>query len=742
MGIARLLGIALCAVTAVRTCADTTRTGFDVRSFGARGDGRTDDTAAIRAAVDEAYTNQAPHIEVGRNRYSSYSAYDAPVREVFFPKGRYLVSDTITSVRAVVLRGEPGTEIRMTDASKHIFYFHRGYRCRVSGIKFYGGAMALRFWTQNHDTANLVVRDCEFHDTSAAAIECLSHANKARAPVPPYYSGEKTLFYNSTLMTVENCAFDNCRQALDVFGDGMLIRDCRITAPAVAGSVFRIGGRFHAYGLDVTVRRDENLRQSVFETYENGGQIDVCDSVFRTDTGKGICTFDSHLKPTSIGACVSLENLTVESGARPADSPLVIESGTSPNIVKIAGMKETGAKRETPIHFVGGRDGKTLADIRKWPRFSVERSYSCAVTKDAAPRLTMPSTPERKQGVVVQAVDCGVDLDPETDDTAAVRRAFAEAARHTNATIVFPGTWMKLSDTVDVPDGTVVTAEGLAGFRLAERAKDVFRATGFADVRFSNLHVAGGRHAVALRAAAAGKPAFARFDDCLFSDAASYAVQATVGDGTGDRRRDLTVILSGGVGYTAKMYRGNGTAWIDRFWHSMTPEGPGELKESVGYENRGVLVLRDLLGVPMTFDGMMEMSETPIVTAPKYTGDFRWVDNFGDFISLYVRYGGEWGGVTPVYSHGDGRVLLKGGFAWFENRMVQRYPVLADRPDACLRLSGMSFSPSLGEDVVFAWRDSKGVIRPTTGQDLTSYFPQNRASSARNVTRNAREWDL
>ena len=731
------------------TVAVTGWAGLNVRDFGAKGDGVTDDTAAIRAAVvAAAKENAAMRVRIG-HRCTGVGVGDGPLRAIVFPKGVYKVSDTVLVARDMVLRGEDGATVVMADSKKDIFYCHGAFRCRVSGLTFRGGAMQLRFWTQNNDTANVTVRGCRFEDSSDSAVECLSYSyttngqTKALSPYlvkdgnpvrNPLYDGVRGGFPNSTLVTVEDCSFTNCRRAVDEGGDGAVVRNCTIvSAPYAEGGALRFCNRTHVYGVDVTVKRDRRLSQCAIETRH--GLLDVTDSTFRTDDGSGVCTVRSSMKPAYAPSYVNLENVTVESGADEEDAPLVVERGTSPNMIRIAGIDEKGHRHASPLLFVGGRDEEVLKDIRHFKGVSLEQTYVIEIAENARRRPALPRAPERKgKRTVLRAVDFGLDRDIRTDDTEAVKGLFAAAAERGNADIVFPETWIDLSETIDVPDGVLVTSEGTAGFRMTDESKDIFRVRSFSDIRFSNLTFEGGRHAVAMHAADRGfvqkalgfGKAYASFTDCFFGDHASYAVVAIAGDGTEDRRGDFDLVMSGGVVFTAKAYRGNGTAWDDRRWTEILPEATGKLSGSVAWENRGVLVMRDMLGVPMQVSGMIKMSETPVFKEVEI-GDFRWVDNFGDFISLYTRYGGEWGGVTPVYNYGAGRVSIEGGFAWFENRMAHQYPVLADSPTAKLRLSCVGFSPNLrGNPIQFAWRDKNGQVRPTEDQKISCFVPGNK----------------
>ena len=734
---------------AAAVAADTVAgSPLNVRDFGAKGDGCCDDTPAIRAAVSEAARlNASMRIRFG-SRCSKGGIGDGPLREVLFPKGNYRLTGTVLAARDMVLRGEDGATITMDDQSKDVFYFSSAFRCRVTGLSFVGGAVQLRFWTANNDSANLTVRNCSFRDSSGSAVECLSYSYKTNGqrralapyvakdgvPVPnPLFDGERGGFPNSTLLTVEDCVFENCRRAVEETCDGAVIRKCRILSAAHAeGGVLKIADRLHAYGLDVTIRRDRRLSQCVFEV--GRCLLDVTGSRFRTDDGSGVCTVRSSMKPGYVASYVNLEDVTVESGSGDEDAPIVIERGTSPNMIRVAGLVEKGNWHASPIHYVGGRNEKDLADARYFKGLPVERTYSTEISENARRRPSPPAAPKRSGAeTVLRAVDFGVDLDIRTDDTEAVKRLFAAADGVENVKVVFPGTWINLSETVDLPGRVAVTAEGTAGFRIGDETKDIFRVRAFSDVRFSNLMFEGGRHSIAMQAADRGAfgrifgfgRGYASLTDCFFGDAASYAVVATSGDGKEDRRKDFDLVMDGGVAFTAKVYSGNGSAWDDRRWTEILPEARGPISASVAWENRGVLVMRDMLGVPMSVSGMVSMRDVPVFKEVE-TGDFRWVDNYGVFVSMYTRFGGEFGGQTPVYNYGSGRVSIDGGYAWFENRMTHQYPVLADSPSALLRVSCVGFSPNLrGNPIQFAWRDKSGNVKPTDTQRISLYFPLN-----------------
>ena len=100
-------------------------TALNVRDFGAKGDGITDDTAAIQAAFN-AVKAQETFVLAGHSELPEWGGHGGVggYGKVFFPAGTYLISDTIVfDKRKVLVEGEDGTVIRQTNPAKDIFYF-------------------------------------------------------------------------------------------------------------------------------------------------------------------------------------------------------------------------------------------------------------------------------------------------------------------------------------------------------------------------------------------------------------------------------------------------------------------------------------------------------------------------------------------------------------------------------------------------------------------------------------------
>jgi polygalacturonase len=83
-----LLLLALFSGSALASPPDTRSTSFNVKEFGAQGDGRADDTKALQAAFDAAANKTWSEQPPG-------SAYFISIATVFIPAGKYLITETI-----------------------------------------------------------------------------------------------------------------------------------------------------------------------------------------------------------------------------------------------------------------------------------------------------------------------------------------------------------------------------------------------------------------------------------------------------------------------------------------------------------------------------------------------------------------------------------------------------------------------------------------------------------------------
>lgn len=186
-------------------CLGTTGsdTAVSVRDFGAKGDGRTDDTEAIRAAF-------AASVKQRRGgRYGKHGMYYNTFPVVVFPSGKYVVSDTI-EVRVKTVRGEGTPSILQRTEGKDIFHYPSSWHGTIEGLTFLGGQMQLNLGNRNLDKGHFVIEKCKFYHSTGPAIL--------------FREGS-----NSTFLIVRDCIIAACRQALVSHTDWTTLRDTWIS---------------------------------------------------------------------------------------------------------------------------------------------------------------------------------------------------------------------------------------------------------------------------------------------------------------------------------------------------------------------------------------------------------------------------------------------------------------------------------------------------------------------------------
>ena len=168
---------------------------INVKTFGARGDGKTDDTAAIQKAADAA-------VKAQRNIFDN--------RSLYFPAGTYRLNGQIT-LRNISLRGTDAV-IAQKDKNAISFYYTDFWSVRVTGLTFNGGKGHVSVINDNTDKSLFFVDNCRFFHCSGSALTTRHGAQ-------------------SVLFTVKNCEFIRCMSAVDSDSDWTVIRDVWIMNP-------------------------------------------------------------------------------------------------------------------------------------------------------------------------------------------------------------------------------------------------------------------------------------------------------------------------------------------------------------------------------------------------------------------------------------------------------------------------------------------------------------------------------
>lgn len=699
---------------------------FNVRDFGAVGDGVHDDTAAITAAGKAAQAHD--------DRLKTNFEADGPHAAVVFPAGTYRLADTVFLGRCAHFRALGDVTLKMDDPTKDILYLHRNSRTRLEGLKFKGGRNQVNQATLNFENASLCVRGCLFEGASSNAIKSISRrlqssqrtniggaenaigefqpdAKGAFCFNPEYPVGKP--YNNSTFILVEDCTFDNCAHAMDFHSDGTVVRNCTVRQPATPGAAFRFTTNAHFYGLDVTVARDTGLSQSVFEAYGSTFAA-IEDSTFRTADGRGVPLVDSAIRTVFIPGSLILRNCAVELGA--GDAIVRCRENTCPGILAMDRVRETSGR---PVRAVAFEKDLTEAQLhesnKRFDHVPIEKVYNFTfgglspnVSTDAGPVFArfvrpfptdLPKPPIARKplrirtGRVLKAEDFGVDADRKTDDTAAMERFVAALSAEPGSVGLLPGEWITVSRPVVLNGDFALVGSATAAFEQKDSAAPLFRVANGAKVTLRGIFLMNGRHLVKYDEDVARETEIV-VDNCFgFNtyrwdklDGACFHVVAR------EHPANVSLTVTGGSYYQPLLYRGNARALMDGFWFRCwsRPAEDSPLTESTTMVNLqgGVLRAVDILGVPCTLRrwGWAASNDSK---RPK--GDFRWVDNYGTFHSEFFRYGGEYGGLVPVYAYGDAQTYVEGSFSEFKAFSCRQSLVYSDGDGCRSRVFGTLF---------------------------------------------------
>ncbi|MFH0796765.1 MAG: glycosyl hydrolase family 28-related protein [Candidatus Omnitrophota bacterium] len=189
-----------------------TEGNLNVKRFGAKGNGKTDDTRAIQKTLDEAsqavLTRQDTHDIPYPNGIPSRCGYHyhSTGPEVFFPPGHYVISEPILPRKALALRGEGHPWIEQKDNKQDIIYCEESIRQSFAGLAFHGGRTHLNLGNSNEDNGQIRIEDCKFYGSKATAIQVRKNSN-------------------STVLLVLGCQIVGCEQAVVSWNDITHIRD-------------------------------------------------------------------------------------------------------------------------------------------------------------------------------------------------------------------------------------------------------------------------------------------------------------------------------------------------------------------------------------------------------------------------------------------------------------------------------------------------------------------------------------
>lgn len=743
-------------------------TGYavNVRDFEAKGDGESDDTAAFQKALDAAFVE--------------YTESNLPksLPEVVVPAGTYRLTGTLVFRNALVLRGEGDAVLQLNSPEKDLLY-GAGRFALISGLTFRGGAHQLRFWTDNMDGSCFDIMNCRFENSSKAAVECncLALRDPARdekklEKLPPWRLKKvgdlyeltpvelqgASGFFNSTKLTVEDCTFVDCAEAVDCTADGVTIRRTRVIGGENTLSAFRLGTRAFLYDLDILLKRNEKLPQAA--VLYRSGILEMTDSIVKSVDGKGFPLVRNLLEKSGgyLGGSMLLQRIRTCSGNSPENALVYSEFGCVPQILIVQDVTETSGvnaavfRSAVPLNEAA-LDRSIPPAYLYGSRFVREESFAFSFENNSGLDETLPDvltafvrklqeklparipSPEvpRFVGEVFSAEAFGIGREESPEDEANLKKLFDAARRSSDCTVILPGRDIRISETLDVPSDIHVTAAGCCHLIGEDPEKAIFSIMNPEKVLFSNLIFSQGRNAVKVTSDE-DRAGLVVLRKCSGYDLIGAAVEMYSGPKKILEEPRMRLYFDGGLWVTPLIYEGNANALIDDLWvenklhnHRITTPIPAS---SVVFINYGWLELADMLGVPLALRKGPRSGIAPAGTIP---GDHRWIDNHGVMICRHNRFGGEFGGMTTVYHYGTAKTRIYGGSSWYNNDYSYRTLGIADRPDPDFAAVGVIVSPFINykpaPGLVCQVTEEKTLI-PVAGVVLDDIVPCKKAVPA------------
>ena len=727
---------------------------FNVLDFGAVGDGKTDDTAAIQKALN--------HISfrIKLKRFQTEDGWkkghpETFVDELVFPDGIYRISRTLYVKGSIVMRGKGKTVIQMTDPKQDIIYLDYYRRAVFRNIELRGGKRQIVSWSRNWNASSVFVEDCVFRDSADSALHNRSRRFKPANPkakvelVPPYdvvmgnevpkltprdVLGPDTMpYYSSNIIYVCNSRFLNCIRAFELDNDGTLIDQCHIVAnPETEGPIILEGVGLAPNQLLIqrTLFEAPATKKTQYWIRHEGFFISCRDCEFRSEKPMLLLDQDTpKIKSPAYSGVVSITRCKFNSARNPFNA--IVRHHRAPNIFTFIGNM---GKEQTDLAQWLFKPTKKYLDNDTFPGkhrglfWDLSCKYQLLIAGNKGINVNVPdglkpfmkevppevgqaprrsTTPKPEFKGVIFAKDFGVKADGISDDSEAFRRALAAAAKK-RCEVVLPAGYILLKSTVTLPPYTSLRGEGMPVIQGEKRdAYDLFNIPEAGDIRFDSLIMRNGKRFI--NGSLTGKSRLFRLTNCVFYDSGPVSVLLK---NKGGKKNRCEFIMTG------SLWNGSGSidseaefnevnlCWLsNNYW--MDDEGMFKLRG-------GELVMNMGFTVPyITKNQRRRNTVTGEEKIWKKGTDPRWIDNYGGNIQLYdCRGGGEAGGYCMIRQCAPGgTVLMEGGYDYFYNKETTHCLFYAaSAPDRAVfaGVGGYPISKIAGVEIQ-VWNKAPGV---------------------------------
>lgn len=706
--VARLAGALLLGFF---SCAAQAGLRIDVRDFGAKGDGLTDDSDAVQKALDKA----ASYLAAEQARFW----WQVSMPEVVVPEGTYRISRPLLGRRAVTFvgcaaseGGRPKATLAFDDGVEVGLYLERAFRCTVRNLRFRGGVSHLAFWTANDDTAAVLVEDCVFENAVRESVWTEAWRDKpwgslgdvqtqqtAAHDVAPFdvsrdADGRPVLTRvarrhvsgNSTRFSFRNCAFVDCGAVYRGACDGSYFShiDFRSSRPQVlpvwqVGSIVRMAditvraalpeGYTNAWieaaspNIDVTRFRAESTTRRGAPLFANAGKIpaedmwgespsvnfeDCC--VDAADSPKGALLVFRNSEPTILAVrnCRERRNRPI----RLFDFALPLQSTN--DLSRSLCWGDVLPARLTHRWLIDGNGASVSANVPEILVPCLERPVPASAVARFPALDGAAADPCKGPFETLSSEDFGLTLDAfETDATDKLQRLFDAAEKLSNPRVLLPGRTIQTTRAIRIPRKVQVVGCGRSIIRAVSNdhpvllVKDGKRPLA---IGFDNVGLANG----SLALAADGEGAI------FFRNG---VVVRNRGFRLARRGKPLSLDVWDSVVYSPRFVEADGAdVRLKDSWAHFLPEGGCA---SMFLVRGGTLRCESVLGVPVVGGDPFRNGRLPSLAADEFAF---WIRNEGGVVrTRNFRFGAEFGGLSVLDQYGAGAALLETSYASFVN---------------------------------------------------------------------------
>ncbi|KAH9887450.1 putative Exo-beta-1,3-glucanae [Xylariomycetidae sp. FL2044] len=413
----------------------------NVKDFGAQGDGRTDDTKAIQAAISSG----------DRCGPGSCNSSTTTPATVYFPSGTYLVSDSIVNYYYTMLVGNPNCMPIIKASSNFTSRFLLDGNQYQDSTGSLGWVATNVFWTQ---VRNLVI---DMTSVSPSVAVCGIHWAVSQAT-----SLQNIIFKMSTAPGtlhegiyveagsggfVSDLEFHGGNYGLNVGNQQFTMSNLKFFDAVTAINQFWDWGWTYK-GITITNCTVGLNMSSVGNGAQTVGSVVLIDSEIY-DTTVGILTARNATSLPASGGSLIMENVAL------TNARVAVQGLNKETVLSGSSEASTIAAWGQGHSYGNGSEGRQVVqnDIAANPRPPTLLHDGGAYYTQSKPLYN-----ELTSSGFLSIRDLGAKGDGKTDDTAAINKALLAAALE-KAVLVFDAGYYLVTETIYIPPGSRIVGE-------------------------------------------------------------------------------------------------------------------------------------------------------------------------------------------------------------------------------------------------------------------------------------------